>query len=136
MDKKLIYKEANHSSGTREICNHIVCKITLDILNKLKVKKLQYFIQNDCFNIPYVIIKFLLAYQGVASENLNARIALLYAIYVYIIAEHPCAKIRQFISKIYDRIYNEARLCLEVDYRELWLLENSLCILINDIYLE
>ena len=38
------------------------------------------------------------------------------------------------ISKIYNRIISEINLNLDIDYRELWLLENAMCILCN-IYL-
>ena len=31
--KELIFKEVDRHSGTREICNHIACKITGDIIN-------------------------------------------------------------------------------------------------------
>lgn len=32
--KQVMFKEVNRSSGTREICNHIACKISCDILSK------------------------------------------------------------------------------------------------------
>lgn len=38
--KELIFKEANRHSGTYEICNHIACKITSDILQKYKYQNL------------------------------------------------------------------------------------------------
>lgn len=134
--KQLIFKEVTHRSGTREICNHIACKITSDILNNLSLKKLNDVIDNNLLNIPNEVDKLIYAYLGIDNENLNARVALLYATYICIVSSNQSANVRRIITKIFERIYSEARLCLEVDYRELWLLENSLCILINDMFLK
>ncbi len=41
--KDLIFKEANQSTGTREICNHIVCRITGEILKNAASKRLMIF---------------------------------------------------------------------------------------------
>lgn len=41
----------------------------------------------------------------------------------------------QIIDKIFKLLFCETRLCLKIDYRELWLLENAIIILIN-IYLD
>ena len=35
------------------------------------------------------------------------------------------------ISCIFERLFSDTKLNLAIDYRELWLLENSICLLIN-----
>lgn len=130
--KKIIYKEVNSSSGTLEICNHVACKITLDILEKYQYKTISEFL---CYNslLPPIISKLLKSYQAVDCENLNSRVTLLYAIYVnilYLITINNDSTINM-VSKIFERLFSETRLNLAIDYREIWLLENCICILLN-----
>lgn len=133
--KELIFKETNNSSGTREICNHIVCKITCDTLNSYKNKKISDILNDMSLNIPLHIYRILQTYLHTDNGNLNARISLLYATYINIISGQFSNKSNTFmISKIFERLMSETRLNLNIDYRELWLLENSICILINEFY--
>lgn len=130
--KKIIYKEVNRSSGTLEICNHVACKITLDILEKYQYKTISEFLYHNLLLSP-IISKLLKNYQAIDCENLNSRVTLLYAIYVnvlYLITIHNNSTINM-ISKIFERLFSETRLNLTIDYREIWLLENCICILLN-----
>ena len=123
-------------SGTRQICNHIACKITGDILCKLKYLNFQAIINNEIDGIPNQINFLLNAYQQIDAQNLNARIALLYATYLVITAlQLKCNNYNyKLVSKIFERLFSETRLNLNIDYREVWLLENSISILINEVY--
>lgn len=69
----------------------------------------------------------------VDMENLNSRISLLYAIYLIISNSGQLKEnnIAYLVSKTFDRLFSETRLNLDIDYRELWLLENAICLLIN-----
>ncbi len=131
--KNLIYKEVSYSSGTLEICNHVACKITSDILEKYHYKTISEFLYSNSMLLPIIIEKLLKSYQAIDCENLNSRVTLLYAAYLNII----CSKtIRsdstiRMISKTFQRLFSETRLNLVIDYRELWLLENCICILLN-----
>lgn len=130
--KNLIYKEVNSSSGTLEICNHVACKITLDILKKYQYKTISEFLYHSSRLSP-IIDNLLKSYQAIDRENLNSRVTLLYAIYLNIIYSstiHIDSTI-SMVSKIFDRLFSETRLNLAIDYRELWLLENCICILLN-----
>lgn len=129
---KLIFKEANRTTGTLEICNHIACKITHDILSNCKYKTIKEVVSNN-LALPKSVKSLLNKYTKIDNANLNSRIALLYATYIIIaesrnITESPLCDIP---SKIYERLFTETLLNLTVDYRELWLLENSMCILIE-----
>lgn len=131
--KDLIFKEANKSSGTREICNHIVCKITGDIVDMCHYKKIKDIVDDSPYSLPKAAATLLNVYLGVDSANLNSKITLLYAVY-QIIDQSNITSLNSEISmvkRIFDRLFSETRLNLKIDYRELWLLENSTCILID-----
>lgn len=131
--RELIYKEVNRSTGTLEVCNHIACKITGDILEKFRYKSISDFL-NHCDSLfSPIIYNLLKSYQAIDCENLNSRVTLLYATYLNIIHSentHGDPTI-SMVSKIFERFFSEMRLNLTIDYRELWLLENCICILIN-----
>ncbi len=131
--KDLIFKEIKHNTGTREVCNHISCKITEDLLKVVKNKKIKDIISDELIVLPKNIYKLLYTYQYIDCENLNARIAILYATYISIASTKAPSSHSYMISKIFERLWSETRLNLTIDYRELWLLENSICILINDM---
>ena len=127
----LIFKEANRTTGTLEICNHIACKITQDILSNYKYKTVKGIIKAD-LPLPKAVNSLLHKYFQIDSANLNSRITLLYAIYT-IIQDNDFVTdpVYDIPIKVFERLFSETCLNLTIDYRELWLLENSLCILIN-----
>lgn len=131
--KELIFKEVDRHSGTREICNHIACKITNDLLNSFRCKNIQSIINTTSSVLPSDTYAILNSYLAIDSQNLNSRVALLYAAYLTIIHIEQIHRTPIIImtSKIFERLFSETRLNLAIDYRELWLLENSICILIN-----
>ena len=131
--KELIFKEVDRHSGTREVCNHIVCKITQDILENYNYKNIQDIINSSKSLLPATIYSILKSYQVIDNSNFNSRIALLYAAYLIISDLNILPKdfIMNMISKIFTRLFSETSLNLIIDYRELWLLENVICILIN-----
>ena len=129
--KELIFKEVNKNSGTREICNHIACKITGDLLNQRNY--------NNIFEITSINIlssatqEILKSYIEVDHANLNSRIALLYAAYLTLIHSKTIDSdfLINMVKMIFNRLFTETQLNLSVDYREIWLLENALCLLAN-----
>lgn len=129
----LIFKEVDRHSGTREICNHIACKITGDVVGSCNYKKIQDIICAASPLLPPAVNTLLHSYLGVDYANLNSRITLLYATYVTI-AELKLIEANSttsMVSKIFGRLFSEAKLNLAIDYRDLWLLENSICILVE-----
>lgn len=131
--KELIFKEVDRHSGTREICNHIACKITGDIVNECTYHTIQDIIYNSQLLLPTPAYEILRSYQEVDNANLNSRIALLYAVYLTIVhsSEIKPSSLTTLVVKIFERLFSETKLNLSVDYRELWLLENAICILVN-----
>ena len=129
--KELIFKEIDRKSGTREVCNHIACKITGDILKKNNYQTIKDIV--SIHQMPHATTAILKSYLDVDTSNLNSRISLLYSAYLTIIhsENYTGNAYLHMISKIYNRLANEINLNLDIDYRELWLLENSMCILCN-----
>jgi len=132
--KELIFKEVNKNSGTRELCNHIACKITSDLLSTGKYKNICEIISSNILSdSTQAIFK---SYICVDYANLNSRVALLYAAYLTIthskiIVSNP---IINMINMIFNRLFTETRLNLLIDYREIWLLENAICVLVNSYF--
>lgn len=131
--KEIIFKEVDRHSGTREICNHIACKITGDIVNECTYHSIQDIIHNLQSLLPTPAYEILRNYQEIDNANLNSRIALLYAVYLTIFHSSKIkpSSLTTLVTKIFERLFSETKLNLTVDYRELWLLENAICILVN-----
>lgn len=128
----LIFKEVNRTTGTLEICNHIACKITNDILDNCRYKTIEEIV-NSNLNLPKPIKSLLEKYTKIDNANLNSRVALLYATYIIIVESYnlAIAVLCEVPTNAFERLFTETLLNLTVDYRELWLLENSMCILIE-----
>lgn len=131
--KDLIFKEADKNSGTREICNHIACKITSDILKNTKYQNIQDIINQNPILLPSATKEILRHYRKIDYSNLNSRVTMLYAAYLTIIhsSQIKINSLTIMISRIFERLFSETGLNLSIDYRELWLLENSISILID-----
>lgn len=130
--KKIIFKEVDRHSGTREICNHIACKISEDFLENCACKNISDIIDTTPALFPGVNA-ILRSYQKVDYANLNSRIALLYATYLLVIHSSVLPKdpVMNMVHQIFERLFSETQLNLSVDYRDLWLLENAMSILIS-----
>lgn len=134
--KEVIFKEADRQSGSRQVCNHVACRITNDIITETKCncKTIQDIVNLSQISPELTTVQFLLkCYLKVDHANLNSRITLLYAVYVFMINEGsmPNNSTTRMITQLFDRMFSETSLNLMVDYRELWLLENSICILFD-----
>lgn len=131
--KDLIFKEVDRHSGTREICNHISCKITDDFLHKYHYKNVGDILSVSPEFLPPATYSILQSYRKIDYANLNSRVSLLYSAYLTIVHSDsvPTTAIINMMSKIFERLFSETQLNLVIDYRELWLLENAICILVN-----
>lgn len=130
--KNLIFKEVDRATGTLEICNHVACKITQDMLDNCRYKTINEILSGS-LTLPKSINSLLDKYIKIDSANLNSRITLLYAIYLIIVESNYSAmdSLYEVPIKSFERLFTENLLNLKIDYRELWLLENSICILIE-----
>lgn len=129
--KEMIFKESNRTSGTLEICNHIACKITHDMLCDCKYKTIEEVI-NGGAQLPKSAKKLLHKYTKTDNANLNSKVSLLYAIYVILTeSNYNINKLNEVPTRVFERLFDETLLNLSIDYREIWLLENSLCLLVE-----
>lgn len=129
--KNLIFKEANRTTGTFEICNHIACKVTNDMLSHYNYRTVSDIVNAD-LPIPKSVCCLLNRYNKIDNQNVNSKITLLYAVYTILKYENiTINQLYEIPTKAFERIFNETSLNLAVDYRDIWLLENCLCILIN-----
>lgn len=131
--KNLIFKETTHQSGTREICNHIACKITGDLVTKCQYHSISEILHDHPSALPSSTYAILDSYQYVDHKNLNSKITLLYA--AYLTFKHSI-HVREYsmphmFHQIFERLFSETKLNLSIDYRELWLLENTICLLVQ-----
>lgn len=130
--RKLIFKEVDRSTGTLEVCNHIACKITQDMLESCRYRTIEE-VNYSNLPLPKSASTLLHKYIQIDNSNLNSKVALLYAIYTIIQSDITSTDLPCIMpTKVFDRLFTETLLNLSVDYREIWLLENSLCILIDN----
>jgi len=135
--KTLIFKEINRGTGTLEICNHIACKVTFDILDNCKYRTIKEVVNDKLQLLPTIVVSLLDKYTKIDNANLNSRVTLLYATYLIICESENLIRghLFEIPYKVFERLFSETLLNLSIDYRELWLLENSMCILI-ECYIE
>lgn len=131
---EMIYKEIDRHSGAYRICNHIACRITNDYIVNLICRKITD--ASKCLNPEQhqSILSLVNCYLNVDRDNLNGRIALLYAVYLIALQYIPERKDDEMLCvaiRIFERMFSELRLNISIDYRDMWLLENATCILFN-----
>ncbi len=130
--KDLIFKEVDIKSGTREVCNHIICKITENLMTNSLITSINELNDDSCAAISNDIKKIIRSYIKIDYYNINSKISLLYATHI-IIKERltNIDKVPSFLFKTFDRLFTETQLNISVDYRDIWLLENVICLLLN-----
>ena len=134
----LVYKEINDQSGVLLICNHIMSRFMTDELKNLRYKTIYDMIynigrnKNDSF-----IEKILSSYLEIDRDNYNARVALLYSLYCYM---NTTYRIDETYPKHYwrcfERSFSFTKLHLNLDVREILILELSAMVLINKLFFE
>lgn len=129
---KLVYKELTIGKDSRSACNHIICKVLLDEVQKYKVKNLNEYLKmyenNHTFSF---ITKLVNSYCRVSDDNHNAQITLLYAGCIYILENYNLDGIPSFYYKGVQRLFEETRLSLPIDLRETLIFERLFLLLFN-----
>lgn len=134
---KLVYKELDDKSGTILTCNHIITRILSDELDKCKYRTLNELLNYlEIHNKDQYIKNTLKAYLEISGDNHNARIAMIYSMYIYISSTNDDKgnMFPQYYWKGFNRIFSYTKLNLESDLRETLILELQIMILINKIY--
>lgn len=128
--RKLIFREVSRSSGTREVCNHIACRLAEDIVDECSCPSLNELSSGTIDTVPPATAAIIDAYLEMDPGNINGRISMLYAAFLSLMVNKPDKLSHAFPSKLFGRLFNETKLNLEMDYRETWLAENALRIAI------
>jgi hypothetical protein len=133
---ELIYKELDEKSGTLLICNHIMSRILTDELQKCKyqtindLSKAIFTSKNDFF-----IERMLQSYLDIDRDNHNARIAVLFSIFTYVDTKYNSIEILpQHYWRGFNRVFSYTKLHLDIDQREILILELEIMILINNLF--
>lgn len=131
---KLVYKELDASTDARSACNHIICRVLLDELEKYKIKTINEFLKlyesNSALSYIY---KLITSYCRVSDDNRDAQIALLYSVCLYIREYYNLSGVPAFYYAGVDRLFDETRLHLPIDLRETLIFERLTLLLINAV---
>lgn len=132
--KNLVYKEIKKEEDVYSTCNHIVCKILLDELSKYKYQSLGQFC-DECANVPllHFVIELLTKYNHVDNNNYNSKITILYSIYIYLKNFYSFTSIPEYYYAGMDRVFEATRLNLEINLREIIILEKITLLLLNTV---
>ena len=134
--KNLVYKELKDTIDVHSACNHIVCRVLLDELNKYKYRSFKIFYETyEHVPLHAFTIEILDKYNLIDRENYNARISLLYAIYLFIKSTYSLSGIPEYYYAGIDRLFNETKLNLKIDLREIIIFERLILLLLNAILL-
>ena len=130
--KTIVYKELTVSDDVRGACNHIVCRFLLDELQKYKIQTISDFLKIENSSDDYTYLKKLsILYLNISTDNINARLTLLYAAIIFIRKSNFPTSIPTFYFKGADRLYSETKLNLTIDLREGLIMERSYLLLLN-----
>ena len=131
---KLVYKELDASTDSRSACNHIICRVLLDELEKYRIKSINDFLTfcgtNSALGYPARLLK---AYCKVSDDNRDAQITLLYAVCLYIRTQYNLNDVPAFYYAGIDCLFDETRLHLPVDLRETLIFERLTLLLTNAV---
>lgn len=132
--KQLVYKEIREDVDVYSACNHIICKVLYDELLKCKFQSFKKFC-DEYKTIPsqHYVIEMLNNYVAIDDSNYNSKIAILYSLYIYIKNTYNITSLPSYYYAGMDRLFNDLKLNLETDLREIIILEYSLLLLINSI---
>lgn len=129
---KLVYKELDISTDATSACNHVICKVLLDELEKYPIKSINtYLAEYGKKPIYSYITKLINSYCRISDDNKDAQIALLYAICTYIREHNKLDGIPIFYTSGVDRLFDTTRLHLPIDLRESLIFERLTLLLIN-----
>lgn len=132
--KQLVYKEIRKDVDVYSACNHMICKVLHDELSKCKFRSFKQFC-DEYKNIPsqHYVIEMLNSYAAIDDGNYNAKIATLYSLYIYIKNTYNITSIPPYYYAGINRLFDDVKLNLETDLREIIILERSLLLLLNSI---
>lgn len=128
--KKIIYNEVDAQSGTLFVTNQIIEKILYDIVKNLPFRsfsEIANFLKDK--NTNY-LCRLAEAYLNLDKPNYSARIAILYAIFLYITSDKKI-QLENYIPKIVNRIVTFTSLNISLDHLTFSIFELTILIALN-----
>ena len=123
--KRLVYKELDPSTDSRSLCNHIVCKVLNDYIQKLPYRGVNQF----AALLQEPLKTLLTNYNSTDAGNYNARAALLYAGMLFI--KNSGKIFPDYCEKGLNLLFSETKLSLPMDWRESLIFERLFVIMAN-----
>lgn len=130
--QKIIYNETSKVSGTFYVVNQIIERMLLDIKNNFKYNNINSLSHKLEQAGESYIAKLLETLDHIDLDNYNARMGILYAIYIFIyntiktIPEFPL-----FGQKVIERIFTLTRLNITIDHLTYGIFQDTIIIDIN-----
>ena len=128
----LVCKIVNKEDEKIFACYHIVAKITSDMLSQAKYNDFTSFLKAN--HSKDYISDLVSSYESIDMNNYNARMALLYTLYLYIKRTHNLHELKAFYYKGFEKLFSYAKLNIKTDKRELQILENLSALLLSTYY--
>lgn len=126
---RFIYNEIDDTTGTLLTCNQIILKYIIDKNRIYDIKELIDY-EKLSFQDNF-IIEMLSTYFEIDSDNLNAKVLTLFSVFKYLICKYESYQYPNYCMKTFKRLYDLTRLKLQINWKELSILENSLLLMLN-----
>lgn len=123
--KKIIYREVTDTSGTLMTVSSIVYRYLKDKLHDLPYKNLFELKDNITDRYLYHLLKM---YYSIDSNNLNAKMAILYCFNYYLQTKID-TKLPLYCVKPFELLFSKTKLNIEIDFKELSILET--CVMLS-----
>ena len=126
----LIYTEITNENGTLDVATQISAKYLEDTIRASSFNRLNNIIIKPGKYSKY--LKCLIScYLKIDSNNINARIATLYNLYLFLYNFYDLSNTPIYCSKSIDYIYEKTNLNLSINFKELSIIENCIILLLN-----
>lgn len=126
----IIYTEITNETGTLDVATQISAKYLEDIIRN-----------SNCNNLDNIAIKhseyseylecLISCYLKIDRNNINARIATLHSLYLFLHKFFDLSNTPRYCSKGIDYIYEKTNLNLPINFKELSIIENCVILLLN-----
>ena len=129
---KLVYKELTDKDSSLGACNHIICKILKDELENYRITSIKEYSTYFKSKSAYIYLNQLVeSYCKTDNMNYNAKISLLYAACLYIMNRFNIKDAPAYYTAGVYRFFAQTQLNLNINLREIAILETLFLLLIN-----
>lgn len=126
----IIYAEITNETGTLDVATQITAKYLEDIIRNTTLDRLNT-ITIKCSEYNSYLKKVVSCYLKIDNNNINARISILYSLYLFLSIFFDLSNTPNYCTKSIDYIYEKTNLNLPINFKELSIMENCVVILLN-----